>query len=133
MRTKKQVLVVDDCPDLRSLLAELLGPAGVEALQAGSGRAALNTLQKTVPDVVCLDICLPETSGYELVEQMRSDPRLKDVPVLMMSGRMMPNEVAFAEEAGADLFLAKPFTGAKFLSSVEQLLSARDGKKEGDK
>ena len=133
MRTKKQVLVVDDCPDLRSSLVELLNPAGIEAIQASSGRAALNTLRQTVPDVVCLDVCLPETSGYELVEHMRNDPRLKNVPVLMMSGRMLPNEVAFAEEAGADLFLPKPFTGPKFLSFVERLLSSRDGKKEGDK
>lgn len=132
MRAKRQVLVVEDCPDLRATLTEALEPLGVETLEASNGRAAIRQLQETTPKVVCLDVCLPESSGYDVVEHIRADPRLRNVPVLMMSGRRLPNEAAFAEEAGADYFLAKPFTSEAFLGSVERLLLPRS-KKDGDK
>jgi two-component system chemotaxis response regulator CheY len=91
----------------------------------------LNRLASEAPDLVCLDIILPESSGYEICHYIRSAPHLRNLPVLMMSGRGLPGESAFAEEAGADAFLGKPFSLQQFENSVKQMLGARRAEEEG--
>jgi CheY-like chemotaxis protein len=123
-RKKRSVLLVEDYPELRRLLKECLTGLDLEAIEAADGRTALNRLKEVQPDLVCLDVVLPESSGYEVVEHIRSSPHLAHVPVLMMSGRNLPGEPAFAAEAGASAFLAKPFSRAEFRSQVSHLLQS---------
>jgi DNA-binding response OmpR family regulator len=75
-----------------------------------------------VPSLVCLDLTLPRESGFELCEYIRSDPRLRFVPILVMSERSSPEEMAHAEYVGANAFLKKPFTREKLLKYVITLL-----------
>jgi DNA-binding response OmpR family regulator len=123
MKGRRNVLVVEDHPELRRVLSECLERLGFSTLEASDGRAALNHLAEGTPDLVCLDVVLPESSGYDLCQHIRRTPRLQQVPVLMMTGRRMPAEEAFAAEVGADAFLAKPFSEAELQARVEGLLS----------
>jgi two-component system chemotaxis response regulator CheY len=76
------------------------------------------------PDLICLDLVLPESSGYEVCEFIRRSPEHRGTPVLIMSGRSYPADRAHAAEAGADAFIAKPFTEDDLRRRIERLLDS---------
>ena len=116
------VLVVEDDPELRKLICKHLESLGLEINQAATGKAALDALDKTTPALVCLDLMLPEQSGYSVCERMRRELRLLHVPVLVISARALPEDRAAAEEAGASAYLVKPFTRKQLMGQVEALI-----------
>jgi DNA-binding response OmpR family regulator len=85
-------------------------------------RTAVRHLDTETPDIVCVDLGLPSESGYELCEHIRRKPSLARVPILITSGRSSPQDMARAEEAGANVFLKKPFSMARLTASIEMLL-----------
>jgi CheY-like chemotaxis protein len=117
-----QVLVVEDEPDTRKLLRKYLEKLGLDVLEAASGRAALALLELHLPALVCLDLMLPEISGYDVCERIRATPRLKGMPVLVISARAQPPDRALAEELGATAYLIKPIRWATFSETVLALV-----------
>lgn len=117
------ILVVEDHPELRQQLGEALTQLGFEVRLAADGEQAMELLQQFRPRLVCLDLCLPEISGYEVCDYVRSDPELQDTVVLVMSGRTLPMDRAYAMEAGADAFLEKPFALPVLLAELQRLLN----------
>jgi two-component system chemotaxis response regulator CheY len=115
-------LVVEDDPALRRMVAVYLKAMGICAIEAPDGRTALRELAGKVPDLICLDLMLPELSGYDLCEHIRRVPQLREVPVLVMSARAFPEDRAAAEEVGASAYLTKPFTRAQFAVHIDALL-----------
>ena len=123
------VLVVEDSPMFRRMLSDMLQTLGfTQLLEAPSGRAAMELLGEQRPDLVCLDLTLPDISGYEVCEHIRSTPALQDVPVLMISARTQTMDRAQAEEAGASGYLIKPFTPEELQQQVERVMAARPRK-----
>ncbi|KFA91817.1 response regulator [Archangium violaceum] len=123
------VLVVEDSPMFRRMLSDMLQGLGyTRVLEAFSGQAALELLAEQKPDLVCLDLTLPDISGYEVCEFIRSTPVLQDVPVLMISARTQTMDRAQAEEAGASGYLIKPFTPEELRQQVERVMAARPRK-----
>jgi two-component system chemotaxis response regulator CheY len=122
-------LVVEDDPAIRKLLRKYLGKMGFDVQEAATGKAALSLLEaERIPQLVCLDVMLPELSGYEICEHIRATPRLKDVQVLIVSARALPSDRALAEELGANAYLIKPIRWASFSSSVTGLFeTAKSG------
>ncbi len=106
---RRRALVVEDNPDARALVRTYLRKMDFEVVEAAEGRSAIRALASSRPDLVCLDLMLPELSGFEVCEYMRSQPELRDVPILVMSARAKPMDRAFAEEVGATAYLIKPF------------------------
>jgi two-component system chemotaxis response regulator CheY len=118
-------LVVEDSPLLRGMLGDLLQELGfTQVAEAGSGRAAKELLADTTPDLVCLDLTLPDISGYEVCEHIRASPALRNVPVLMISARTQTMDRAQAEEVGASGYLTKPFTPEELRQQVERVLAS---------
>ena len=113
------VLVVDDDVDVRELVAELLARAGYSVSQAPNGREALKLLFDERPDLVLLDISMPELDGWATLERIRE---LSDVPVLMLSALGAELEKVRALRAGADDYVTKPFGRQELLARVESLL-----------
>lgn len=123
------VLVVEDSPMFRRMLSDMLRSLGyARVLESFSGQAALELLARERPDLVCLDLTLPDISGYEVCEHIRATPGLRDVPVLMISARTQTMDRAQAEEAGASGYLMKPFTPEELRQQVERVMAARPGK-----
>jgi DNA-binding response OmpR family regulator len=121
----QSALVVEDDPDIRKLLRKYLGKMGFDVQEAATGKAALSMLEdERIPRLVCLDVMLPELSGYEICEHIRATPRLKDVQVLIVSARALPSDRALAEELGANGYLIKPIRWASFSSSVRGLFES---------
>jgi two-component system chemotaxis response regulator CheY len=95
-------------------------------VDVAEGRSAIRVLQASRPDLVCLDLMLPELSGFEVCEFMRASPELRDVPILVMSAR--PSRwTALAEEVGATAYLVKPFKRRDFSRAVTVCLGGANG------
>lgn len=118
--------VIEDQPSVRKLLRELLEREGFFVAEAATARAALRFLADHQPDLICVDLILPEVSGFEVCAQIRGNPRLEQVPLLVISGRSSTEDQAQAQEFGASAFLAKPFGAEQFSRCVRALLPGAD-------
>jgi DNA-binding response OmpR family regulator len=127
MNSRARVLVVDDDPDIRLLLRELLQRAGYEVDEVDDGRTALRRLFESPPALVILDVTMPGMDGYQTLERMRD---LSDVPVLMLTARTQELEKVRGLGAGADDYVAQPFGRQELLARVQALLRRSGGRSE---
>src|SRR5438067_10746408 len=112
-------VVIDDGADIRGLVAELLCRAGLQVEGAPDGRVGLRSFHKSPPDLVVLDISMPELDGWQTLERIRD---LSDVPVLMLTARSAELEKVRGLGAGADDYVTKPFGRQELLARIEALL-----------
>ena len=103
----RTVLLVEDHVDSRAMYAEFLR-LDFDVIEAGDGIAALELIAERSPDVVVTDLALPRMDGFELIERIRRDDRLRDVPVIALSGYSGSEHEARARQAGSDVVLLKP-------------------------
>jgi two-component system, OmpR family, response regulator len=122
VRNNRTALVVEDDPDLRGLVRKHLEAMGMAVTEVAEGRAAILHVAVHRPDLVCLDLMLPELSGYEVCRFMRAEARLREVPILIMSARGLPQDRAYAEQVGASTYLVKPFRRHAFTAAVYELV-----------
>ncbi len=113
------ILVADDDPDIRGLLRELFERAGYAVLDAADGRSALRALYAARPELVILDVSMPELDGWSTLARIRD---LSDVPVIMLTARAAELEKVRGLKAGADDYVTKPFGRQELLARVEALL-----------
>lgn len=121
---RRTALVVEDDPSLRRLMGEYLARMNFHVLAAAHYAAALAHLEACTPDVACVDIQLPTESGYELCEHIRGPLGLEVLPIIVTSEFRSPEEMAYAEEAGANLVLFKPFSMPELCANIAVLLDA---------
>ncbi len=121
---KRSVLVVDDDPEIRMLLAVTLDRMGFTVRQAADGRTAIKRLDEARPSLLCIDLMLPESSGYDVCEHVNKTPALAGLPIVMVSARTMPEDRAHAEELGVRVYLAKPFNQAELKAAVTEALES---------
>lgn len=121
--SEREALVVEDDPDARRLLVACLRRLGLQVSEAATAREAVALLECSTPDLLCLDLRLPDASGFSVCEHVRRTPRLRDVPVLVISALGQPIDRAQAHAAGADDYLTKPFRAAALADSVRELLA----------
>jgi DNA-binding response OmpR family regulator len=119
MSASASVLVVDDDADVRTLVGELLTRAGYRISEAPDGRAALRVLYDERPDLVLLDVSMPELDGWGTLERIRE---VSDVPVVMLSALGAELEKVRALRGGADDYVTKPFGRQELLARVESVL-----------
>src|SRR5882757_5936888 len=115
----KTILVVEDEPTLRETLAEALEADGFRAVQAGDGRAALAAFRAEQPDLVLLDLMLPELSGLEVTRQVRAESA---VPIVMLTARDAEVDKVVGLELGADDYVTKPFSLRELSARIRAVL-----------
>jgi DNA-binding response OmpR family regulator len=114
------ILVTDDDPRMLVLTTEVLGEAGYEVLQASNGKECLDALKAHHPDIVLLDVMLPDTTGIELCRQIKADERLQGIFVILFSGVQVSSEYqADALNAGADGYIVKSVSNKELLARVQ--------------
>jgi CheY-like chemotaxis protein len=119
------VLIVDDDPFIRKLVATTLEDvAGFELTEAADGREALEVARSEAPQLVFLDIDMPEVDGYEACRRLRAQPQTAEATIVMLTAAAGNEAEREAEEAGADLFLTKPFSPLHLLRLVDELAGA---------
>lgn len=116
------VLLVDDERDLLSLLDFNLRASGFETLLATTGEQALAQLRRRVPDLVLLDVMLPDVSGTEVCRQIKSDPRTRHVPVVMLTAKGDEVDRVVGFELGADDYVTKPFSVRELVLRLKAVL-----------
>jgi DNA-binding response OmpR family regulator len=119
---KRTVLLVEDHPPERDAIKRILTSKDFNVEARADYHGAVTYLATAVPHLVCLDLTLPRESGFELCEYIRGDQRLRFVPILVMSDRSSPEDMAHAEYVGANAFLKKPFTRERLLKYLITLL-----------
>jgi chemosensory pili system protein ChpA (sensor histidine kinase/response regulator) len=118
-------LVVDDSITVRRVTQRLLERNGLRVMTAKDGLDAIGVLQDHLPDVILLDIEMPRMDGYEVASHVRNDPRLKDVPIVMITSRVGEKHRARAIELGVNDYLGKPYQETQLLQALEPLLRRR--------
>jgi DNA-binding response OmpR family regulator len=116
-------LVIEDYRSERLLLKRQLHRLSFHVLESADGRSAIRRLAEGPLDLVCLDLMLPDMSGFQICEFIRRSPRHVDVPILVLSARALPEDRAQAEHAGASGYLVKPFEWKDFNAEVRRLLA----------
>jgi CheY-like chemotaxis protein len=117
-----RILIVEDNEANLALVEYLLKAAGYEILAAADGAQGMRTARESRPDLIICDIQLPGMSGYEVLEQIRADPALKDTPVIALTAFSMPNDRSDVLEAGFNCYLSKPIEPEKFRDQIEACL-----------
>jgi len=117
---QKCILVVDDEPDTADMLAEMMKLNGYRVLKSNDGAQAMRMVVRVKPDLVMLDIMMPDVSGFEVLRFMRRDPRLEQIPVLVVSAKSTPDEIQAGLNAGANLYLTKPVSYGELHKAVEE-------------
>ena len=120
-----KILIVDDQRDLSHMMAELLTDAGFDASRADNGREALTEIQANPPDLVLLDVNMPELDGFEVAAILKSDPATATIPIIMLSANEGRGARLIGLESGAEDFLAKPVDTAELLVKIRNLLLLR--------
>ncbi len=118
----KRILVIEDDPDIVELLRYNLERESYTVTSAYTGAEGLARLRREHPDLLILDLMLPEVSGFELCRQVRRDPELRDLPVIMLTARSEEADVIAGIELGADDYLTKPFSPRELTARVGAVL-----------
>jgi adenylate cyclase len=121
-----KILVIDDTPRNVKLLADILSAKGYRVLTASSGREGLAKIEAEGPDLVLLDVVMPEMSGYEVCRAIRATPSTMMLPVIMVTALDPGEERIKGIEAGADDFLTKPINQPELLARVRSLLRIKE-------
>ena len=128
MSNRPLILCADDDEDILSLVALRLERAGYEVVRAVDGEAAIVAARARRPVLAVLDVMMPKRTGYEVLAELRADPSLRDLKVILLSARVQESDVERGMDAGADAYLAKPFKAPELVALVQELLG---GKPEG--
>ncbi len=115
----KKILVVDDDRDSAEMIAEFLGVHGYETSFALDGQGAIESARELLPDIVLLDITLPDMSGYELAQRLRLEPTLQGLVLIALTGWSGPEHETKAREAGFDHHMVKPVDFTKLQRLLE--------------
>jgi CheY-like chemotaxis protein len=116
------VLVVDDNEDNLQIVSRMLLGRGFEVRTARDGKSALKSVEQQLPDVVLLDIMMPEMDGMEVLDRLRANPVSASLPVILVTGKAQDEDVLAGYKYGADYYITKPFTARQLLHGINLVL-----------
>lgn len=120
----QEILCIDDENGVVELVELIMQREGIAVRGASSGQEGLSLMRQKAPSAVLLDIMMPDMDGWEVFKQIKADPTLKDIPIIIVTARDMPlEEIIARERAGVDDYITKPFTPARLRESVKKALS----------
>ncbi len=122
MSTTKKILVVDDDPYILLSLEFLMKKNGFDVMVARNGTEALEIVEKQVPDIVLLDIMMPDVDGYAICKHIKSSKKLKEAKVVFMSAKSKETDIQKGYDLGASLYVTKPFSTRHLLKQVQELI-----------
>ena len=120
--SRGKVLVVDDEEYIQHILNFSFGAEGYEVITAGDGEEAINKAKDEKPDVIVLDIMMPNMDGYEACKRLKSDPKTKAIPVILLTAKGRDVDRKLGNEAGADDYVVKPFSPGRLIERVQGMM-----------
>ena len=123
MNGLKKILVVDDDPYILMSLEFLMKKNGYDVMVARNGTEALDIVEKQIPDIVLLDIMMPDVDGYEICRHIKKTAKLKHTKVVFMSAKSKEADIQKGYDLGAALYITKPFSTRELVKQIKELLS----------
>jgi twitching motility two-component system response regulator PilG len=120
---QKKILIVEDEESLLKLESILLTTKGYLVQGATTGFAALEAVAAEPPDLILLDIMLPELDGFEVCSRIRNNPETAAIPIILLTAKKTPEDIARGQAVGADEYITKPFKSVLVMETIERLLS----------
>lgn len=122
----RRILCIEDEPEMIDLIRLILERRGLVVTGAEGGRAGLQALHDSPPDLVLLDLMMPDMDGWDVYQQMKADPHTRDIPVIIVTARSQSIDRLLALEiAKVDDYIVKPFSPQELLNSVERVLGEK--------
>jgi len=116
----KRILVVEDHEDNRRIMRDLLTSSGYEVIEAVTGIEGVTAAETHRPDLIVMDIQLPGIDGYEATRQIKANPSLRKVPIIVVTSYALSGDDEKAFEAGCDAYVAKPFSPRELLAKIRE-------------
>lgn len=123
MNPAYKILVVDDDPYILMSLEFLMRKSGFDVLVARNGKETLEILNKSIPDVVLLDIMMPDVDGYDICKHIKSTKKLRDCKVVFLSAKSKESDIQKGYDIGAELYITKPFSNKELVKKIQDLVS----------
>jgi len=124
-KTAKNILCIEDEPEMIDLIRLILGRRGFEVLGATGGTEGLKMVRETLPDLVLLDLMMPDMDGWEVYQQMKADESTRHIPVIVVTAKAQNiDKVLGLHIAKVDDYIAKPFSPQELLNSVDKILNS---------
>jgi two-component system alkaline phosphatase synthesis response regulator PhoP len=130
MMTGQRILVVDDDKEVVRLMRGYLEQSGYQVLVAYNGETAMHILHRERPDLVLLDLMLPDRSGWDITRALRSDPETLHIPIIMLTARLADTDKIVGLEMGADDYVTKPYNPREVVARVRARLRVQQGLSE---
>jgi CheY-like chemotaxis protein len=122
MENNKTIMVVDDNPDIITIVRTILEGKGFNVLSASSGAECLEALKTRKPDLIVLDIMMPEMDGLEVLTRLKAMTEFTSVPVVLLTAKVQYEDVLGGYKLGADYYITKPFTSTQLINGINLLL-----------
>src|SRR6195952_542888 len=123
----KQVMIVEDNELNMKLFRDLIEASGYTTIQTRNGMEALELARKHRPDLILMDIQLPEVSGLEVTKWLKEDPQLQAIPVVAVTAFAMKGDEEPIDEGGGEAYLSKPISVGKFIETIRRFLAVPEG------
>jgi len=122
MDTQRTIMVVDDNPDIITIVKTILEGKGYYVLSASSGQELLHLLTDRKPDLIILDIMMPEMDGLEVLGRLKAVTETASIPVILLTAKVQYEDVLGGYKLGADYYITKPFTSTQLVNGINLLL-----------
>ncbi len=126
MLSKRRILIIEDNLDNLELVRFLLEKAYFEVIEALDGRHGLELARKENPDLILLDLTIPEIDGWSLAQKLKADPLTREIPIVALTAHTLPTDRKRALDAGCDGYLSKPLDIPTFIPQISAFISARN-------
>ena len=121
--SKKKILVVEDEQDLLTLQSMLLSIEGYTVEGVMDGQTALDVVETMKPDLILLDIMLPEVDGFQVCRQLKSNEATRHIPIIILTAKKSKEDLIMGEQVGADMYITKPYKTSMVIEAIQKLLS----------
>ncbi len=122
MDDKRTIMVVDDNPDIVTIVKTILEVKGYAVQSAFSGQEVLSLLKEQKPDLIILDVMMPQMDGLEVLTRLKGDAGTASIPVILLTAKVQYEDVLGGYKMGADYYITKPFTSTQLINGINLLL-----------
>ncbi|MCF6212502.1 MAG: response regulator [Flavobacteriaceae bacterium] len=119
----KKILIVDDEPNIVMSLEFVFTKENFEVFIARNGAEAIEIIEESLPEIILLDIMMPEVDGYQVLKYLKESPHLKKIKIIVLSAKNKLTDIELGLQLGADKYIAKPFSTRKLVKEVNNLLN----------
>jgi DNA-binding response OmpR family regulator len=122
----KKIVIIEDEPEAAEIYAEMMRISGYEVVKFFGGSTAVAEIADQKPSAVILDLMMPDVSGFDVLEYMKTEPNLSNIPVIIVSAKTLPADVDQGLQAGASVYLTKPVAYSELIRAIDEVLSGKD-------